>query len=95
MLRYSPALFLLIGYLAMVIGLSSHSGSTPDGDNLLFVLVAGTLSGFLPACVAIGVALILAGRLDQRWQRLLPLSYAVLCPAIAVVGYLLGGNFDF
>lgn len=94
-LRVTPLLLPLFAVAATVAGLASRLGTFPNIENIIFVSYATVLSGIVPMCFVLGVALLIV---DLRWPTirtiLLGLAAMVAC-AVLVAGYFYGRGLDF
>lgn len=94
-LRGAPLLLPLFAIAATAAGLASRLGTFPNIENIIFVSYATVLSGIMPLCFVLGVALLVV---DLRWSSiraiLLGLAAMVAC-AVLVAGYFYGRGLDF
>jgi len=94
-LRLFPVTLPSAVILAAISGFAIRVDFSLGLDNLLWVLYAGVISGFIPFCVVLGVVFLVAdlvyGSL-RGWY--VGASCVILCIAV-VVGYQFGVGLDF
>lgn len=95
-LRLFPAILPLAVASSAIAGLASRLGTIPNTDNVIFVLVAASISGIIPLCVLLGAAFMGADIYrHSRWPYCLATIAAIVLYLVLVGGYKFGQNLDF
>jgi len=94
-LRLLPITLPFAAFLTAALGLANHSQQFLDLDNIVFVLVGGTLSGLLPMCFVFGAIFLIANGLHPSKRHYYFAISIIIIFVMLMYAYKVGQNLDF